>query len=281
VNVSAPPVSPPKEPSSAPARTSDRALWRTVLTPHWLALLVLALAAAAVMSVLGVWQLDVYRSKTAAATARHAADPPVALQTLFPADAGLPSKAVGRRVTVTGTWGPAADQILISGRQNGDRDGLWVVTPLLLDPADGTGNPSSAVMVIRGWVPSIDAPAARPPAGRVRIVGAVAASEAEDSSAAATKGRVLPSLRIPTMVHMVKYQLYDAFVVLASADPPVADAPVIVPAPRSPTDHAGLRNVAYAVQWWVFAAFTLFMWGRMALDAHRSDDEEPRGTVSS
>lgn len=281
MSVSAPPVSPPQEPSSAPARTADRAPWRTALTPHWLALLALALVAAAVMSVLGVWQLDVYRSKTAAATARHAAAAPVELQTLFPADAGLPSKAVGRRVTVTGTWGPAADQILVSRRQNENRDGLWVVTPLLLNPTDGTGKAPSAVMVIRGWVPSIDAPAARPPAGRVRIVGAVAASEAEDSSAAAAKGRVLPSLRIPTMVHMVKYQLYDAFVVLASADPPVADAPEIVPAPSPPTDHAGLRNVAYAVQWWVFAAFTLFMWGRMVLDAHRSDDEESRGTVSS
>jgi hypothetical protein len=63
--------------------------------------------------------------------------------------------------------------------------------------------------------------------------------------------------------------------------------PVDPPAP--PTDHAGLRNVAYAFQWWIFAAFTLWMWGRMVLDAHRSGDpdhqppvdEDPSGTVSA
>ena len=29
------------------------------------------------------------------------------------------------------------------------------------------------------------------------------------------------------------------------------------------------RNAAYAVQWWVFAAFTLWMWGRMVRDETR------------
>jgi cytochrome oxidase assembly protein ShyY1 len=80
---------------------------------------------------------------------------------------------------------------------------------------------------------------------------------------------------------MVDYRLYDAFVVLASAEPATSEAPAVVPAPSPPTDHAGLRNVAYAFQWWIFAAFTLFMWGRMMLDAHRSEDQEPSGTVSS
>ena len=29
------------------------------------------------------------------------------------------------------------------------------------------------------------------------------------------------------------------------------------------------RNAAYAVQWWVFAAFALWMWGRMVRDETR------------
>src|SRR5258708_40067169 len=94
----------------------DRPFWRTVLTPRWSGLLVLALAIAAVMSVLGVWQLDVYHSKTADATAHRADAAPVALQSLFSIDEGLPSKAVSRRVTVDGTWGPAADQVFIANR---------------------------------------------------------------------------------------------------------------------------------------------------------------------
>lgn len=277
-------------PSTEPSvHQPPRPLWRTILTPRWFALLVVALAVAAVMCLLGVWQLDVYQSKTAAATAKRTELAPVPLQTLFSLDAGLPSKAVGRRVAVSGTWGPAADQIFVSDRRYEDRDGFWVVTPLLLSTGDAAGG-GGAVMVIRGWVPTVTSSAARPPAGPVRIVGAVAVSEAEDASGAAAQGRTLRSLRIPTIVHLVNYRLYDAFVVLASAEPMGTEAPAIVPAPSPPTDHAGLRNVAYAVQWWVFALFTLWMWARMLLDAHRSgaaessdaesSDGEPSGTVS-
>jgi cytochrome oxidase assembly protein ShyY1 len=277
---------------------------------------------------------------------------------LFSIESGLPSKAVGRRVTVTGTWGPASDQIYVSDRRYDNRDGFWVITPVLLDatstpgaspgaatspstPASpgngvspgvspstavspgtaaspgtgaasdsgGSGRPESAgaVMVVRGWVPTTSDPATKAPTGRVELTGAVAASEAQDSSGDAAKGRVLQSLRIPTIVHLVDYRVYDAFVVLASSTvaPPApgstpsgspastpststATAPIIVPAPSPPTDHAGLRNVAYAFQWWIFAAFTLWMWGRMVLDAHRSADPdqpesglEPSGTVSA
>ena len=272
---------------------SEQPLWRTVLAPRWLGLLVLALAIAAVMSVMGVWQLEVYQSKTAAATAKRAEGAPVALQSLFSIDEGLPAKAVGRRVTVSGTWGPASDQLFITDRRQGDRDGFWVVTPVMLDTTNSPGSAPStpgstpataagsagagAVMVVRGWVASVSDPAVRAPSGPVQLSGAVAASEAQDASGDAANGRVLQSLRIPTIVHMVDYRIYDAFVVLASIDSGTTPqpAPAVVPAPAPPTDHAGLRNVAYAFQWWIFAAFTLWMWARMVLDARRSSDGDP------
>jgi surfeit locus 1 family protein len=256
----------------------ERSFWRTALTPRWLGLLVLALAIAAVMSVMGVWQLDVYQSKTAAATAKRAEGAPVALQSLFSIDEGLPAKAVGRRVTVSGTWGPASDQLFITDRRQGSQDGLWVVTPVMLtDPTSSGSSSPGAVMVVRGWVSSVSDPAARAPSGPVQLSGAVAASEAQDSSGDAANGRVLQSLRIPTIVHMVDYRIYDAFVVQASIDSGTTPrpAPAVVPAPAPPTDHAGLRNVAYAFQWWIFAAFTLWMWTRMVLDARRSDPSDP------
>ncbi|MEV6416973.1 SURF1 family protein [Kribbella sp. NPDC051718] len=273
-----------------------RPLWRTVFTPRWIALLLLALAIASVMSVLGVWQLDVYHSKTAAATAKRAEGAPVPLNTLFSIDQGLTSKAVGRKVTVTGTWGPAADQLYISDRRLGDQNGFWVISPVMLDSTGSADGSTGAVMVVRGWVPTVADPAVKPLTGRVELTGAVAQSEAQDASGDAAKGRTLQSLRIPTIVDLVDYRIYDAFVVLSSVDKPTASsatalAPAIVPAPSPPTDHAGLRNVAYAFQWWIFAAFTLWMWGRMVLDAHRSDDAddsdqadgelEPSGTVSA
>jgi surfeit locus 1 family protein len=247
---------------------SERPLWRTVLTPRWSGLLLLALVIAGVMSVMGVWQLGVYRSKTEAATAKRVDEAPVALQSLFSIDDGLPSKAVGRRVTVDGTWGPPADQVFVADRLQDSQNGFWVVTPVEVD--DG------AVMVVRGWVPSVSDPAAQTPSGPVRLRGVVASSEAEDSSGDAAKGRVLSSLRIPTIVHLVNYRLYDGFVFQSSIEAGAVPSPgpAVVPPPPPPVDHAGLRNVAYAFQWWVFAAFTLWMWAKMVLDAHRGKDEE-------
>lgn len=253
-------------------------LWRTALTLRWLSLLAVVLAVGGVMITLGVWQYDVYESKTASATAQRATAPPVPLNTLFAVNEGLPAKAVGRRVSVSGTWGPAADQMFVSDRQQDGRDGYWVITPLMLstapptDPATGPAadRTSGAVLVVRGWVATPTDPAATPPSGRVDVVGSVIASEAQDSSGAAATSRILPSLRIPTIVHLVDYQLYDAFVVQSSATPPVAAGPLTIPPPAPPTDHAGLRNVAYAVQWWIFAAFALFMWLRMLIDTHRT-----------
>ncbi|WP_328989738.1 SURF1 family protein [Kribbella sp. NBC_01245] len=264
-------------------------LWRTALTLRWLSLLAVVLAVAGVMITLGVWQYDVYESKTASATAQRATAPPVPLKTLFAVNEGLPAKAVGRRVSVSGTWGPAADQMFVADRQQDGRDGFWVITPLMLSPdstesAESPDTPptnpaadkaSGAVLVVRGWVATPTDPAAAPPSGRVDVVGSVIASEAQDSSGAAANSRILPSLRIPTMVHLVDYQLYDAFVVQSSATPPVANGPITIPPPAPPTDHAGLRNVAYAVQWWIFAAFALFMWLRMLIDTHRTTRPTP------
>ncbi|MEU4196652.1 SURF1 family protein [Kribbella sp. NPDC026611] len=244
-------------------------VWRTVFTARWLGLLLLALTLAGVMTVMGVWQLDVYHSKTAAATAKHAAAAPVALQSLFSVDEGLPAKAVGRQVTIDGTWGPTADQVFIADRERNSARGFWVVSPVKLNAAD-------AVMVVRGWVPSTSSPAAVAPSGPVRLTGVVAASEAQDSSADAAKGRVLSSLRIPTIVHLVNYRLYDGFVIQRSIESGAvpSPAPAAVQPPPPPTDHAGLRNVAYAFQWWIFAAFTLAMWVRMVVDAHRSEADD-------
>ncbi len=249
-------------------------IWRTALTRRWLTLLLVAVLIAGGMTALGVWQLGVYRSKTSAATAKRAAQAPVPIQSLMSVDDALSERAVGRKVTVTGQWAPAADQVFVADREYDGRPGYWVVTPVLVD--DGVG-----VLVVRGWVPALDAAAAAAPTGPVTVVGSVVVSEAEDASGAAAEGRVLPSLRLPTIVGMVRYRLYDSFVMEASATPAPAAAPEVVAPPAPPTDRAGFRNVAYAVQWWIFAAFVLFMWWRMMADDHRGRAAEGAGTVSA
>jgi surfeit locus 1 family protein len=39
------------------------------------------------------------------------------------------------------------------------------------------------------------------------------------------------------------------------------------PEPGDVSWTVGLRNLAYAVQWWVFGAFAVFMWWRMATES--------------
>ena len=40
-----------------------------------------------------------------------------------------------------------------------------------------------------------------------------------------------------------------------------------------PSTGVNGRNAAYAVQWWVFAAFALFLWVKMVHQAHREEIE--------
>ena len=44
---------------------------------------------------------------------------------------------------------------------------------------------------------------------------------------------------------------------------------------------AGIRNLVYAVQWWVFAAFVAFMWWRMVSEPPGSHDERPEAETST
>ena len=76
--------------------------------------------------------------------------------------------------------------------------------------------------------------------------------------------------------------MIDGFVTLSSADAArqgLAAAPL-----QLPEAPGRLRNVAYVGQWWLFAAFVLFMAFRMARDIGREEAEEvaeitPEGPV--
>ncbi|TWH66150.1 SURF1 family protein [Micromonospora olivasterospora] len=160
-------------------------MYRFLLTPRWLGILALTLVAAAVMVLLGNWQLDRYRGRTAIneridAGTRMA---PVPLRDAVPAPTGgngtagpAPAEeATWARVTVTGRY-DAANVVLVRGRTVDSQVGFEVVTPLVL--ADGT-----AVLVDQGWVPpapggAIAQPQLPPvPQGEVTVVGRVHPSE--------------------------------------------------------------------------------------------------------
>jgi surfeit locus 1 family protein len=224
---------------------------RRLTTPRALGLLVLALVVMAVMIAMGRWQYGVYddhQRADALAVMRRAAVP---LDTALGPDSAFPSASVGVPVVASGRY-LRSDQLYVKDLP-GSKDTYSVVTPLLT----GSG---SALLVVRGSTSTTQAPAAR---GPVRVTGILEPSQSQPSSVDGR--RVTDGIWVPGLVSAVRPDLYSGYVVLTSSEPAEPLARVEPPLP-DPSRWAGLRNLLYAVQWWIFAAFVAFMWWRISTD---------------
>ena len=234
-----------------------------------LLVIVLGLGLAAGMVMAGVWQFEVYGRQGADAAARRAAEPPIPLTSV--ALVGEPIRdGYGRTVTFRGSYEPA-HQILLPVADR--TDAYRVVTLLRQD--DG-----SAVAVVRGVVtetassrggrppltpPQNAAVAPPPPEGQQTQNGILLPSEASAASPGGPDG--LSSVRVPQLAQRWPGPLVEGFVTLTAAE---ATAQGLEPAVVAlPEGRGRLRNAAYALQWWLFAGFTLVMAIRMARDVGR------------
>jgi hypothetical protein len=100
---------------------------------------------------------------------------------------------------------------------------------------------------------------------------------------------VLPQLRTADVIQHVDQDLYGAYAVVADrvapGDWPVGDAATndgtagLVTADLAQLPDAGrftaLRNLLYAIEWWFFGAFAVFVWWRWTQDVRREPDTEP------
>lgn len=208
--------------------------------------ILIGLFLATVMVLLGIWQLDVYQSQGAAVSAQRAAQPPVALTTVAPAGAAV-TDGYGRSVALGGTFDGSLQQLLpVPGRA----DRYRVLTALR--QADG-----SVVAVVRGLVAGDSAPP--PPPGVQQLTGVLLPSE--------ETGRGSAGVVLPVLAQTWPGPLVSGFVTLS---PAAASAQQLEPAPVALPQASGrLRNGAYAVQWWLFAGFTVVMALRIARDIGR------------
>jgi cytochrome oxidase assembly protein ShyY1 len=220
-------------------------------TARALGLLAVALVAMAAMIAMGRWQFGVYDDHQRADALAVMRRPAVPLDAVLGRDSAFPSTAVGRPVVVWGRY-DSADQLYVRDLP-GSKDTYSVVTPLVT-------RSGSAVLVVRGSTARPQAPAAR---GQLRVVGIL---EPSQSQASGIDGhRVTDGIWVPGLVGSVRPDLYSGYVVLTGSDPPEALTAVDPPLP-DPSRWAGLRNLLYAVQWWLFAAFVGFMWWRISTD---------------
>jgi surfeit locus 1 family protein len=225
---------------------------RTRLQQVLVVLLGTALAMGMVLA--GRWQLDVYREQGAAAAAERAAEPPLPLLEVAPAGAPV-AAGYGRSVSFEGTY-DASRQLLVPVPTGGFR----VLTALR--QAGG-----STVAVVRGQVAMPTAP--DPPAGPVRQTGLLLPSEA-GRDAGVPAGQ-LASVRVPALAQLWPDPLVDGFVTLTPAESRAQKLePAAIDLPKS---GGRLRNGAYAVQWWLFAAFAIAMAFRVARDLGERDGE--------
>ncbi len=232
---------------------------RTALTPRFLGLLGLVLVICATFVWLGRWQLGVAESSAHREAVEQArAQAPAELTTLLQPHAPFRGDLSSRPFTASGHY--AADgQLLVPARRLDGRAGLWVLTPFVVDRGGAT------LPVVRGFVTDAGSVPA-PPEGTVTISGGLAPGESP-SPDPVPPGQI-GSVDLSQLVNTWPGELYNAFGFVESEDPADAAGPTRVPTPVGETDLQW-RNAAYAVQWWIFALFALWMWGRMVRDETR------------
>ncbi|MET9320751.1 SURF1 family protein [Streptomyces sp. NPDC003038] len=231
---------------------------RFLLTPRWWGINVFVALAVPVCLFMGSWQLgrfeDRVDSHREAAAARPADQTAASLDSLLPVD----KNTSGRLASASGEY---AEQLLVPERRLDGASGFYVLTLLKTDSG-------KVVPVVRGWLPgaadAARAPAA--PAGRVEVTGVLQASENSGTKGVHAQGGLpagqLGVIGAASLVNIVPYDLYDAWLTVQTP----ADGMVPVPA-RAPTntglDLKAFQNLGYTGEWFVFAAFVLFMWFRL------------------
>lgn len=218
---------------------------------------------------LGRWQWDRTQSILAAERAAISAAIPVEEVFSEPGSvqaADVPDEGIGRPVVLTGEYLPD-QQVVVTSRVHDDRPGVWVVTGLRL--TDGR-----TAAVLRGWLPSADAPGAQAPTGPVTVSGILQPDETFYADAASAPGTVAAIAR-DRLASEWQTTLLPGFTVLEEQDPNTDPAPVPVqPTVQTADVPFPLQNFAYAFQWWIFAVFAIVVYVRwLYIDAQRVDGD--------
>ncbi|MCF6526302.1 SURF1 family protein [Streptomyces sp. JJ36] len=238
-------------------------MYRFLLSRQWVLLTLFALALVPVMVELGFWQLHRHEARVARneQIAESLARPAVPVGELTGPGRDLAEDDLYRTVTATGRY-DTRHEVVVRQRTAADEQsiGYFVVTPLVR--ADG-----SAVLVNRGWVPAggdltkfPEVPP--PPEGEVTVRGRIMPDETTAASGI-KKREGLPPRQVMLIDSAERAEatglpVLGGYVQLAESSPaPRGEHPERLPEP----DHGSIGpHMAYAVQWWLFAAAVPVGW---------------------
>lgn len=222
--------------------------------------IVFSVLAGAVCLRLGLWQLDRLATRRAATTAA------LARRSLPPADIrAVADTGMNRRVVATGSF-DFDREIVLRGRGRNGVPGVEVVTPLVLAGTD------SAVLVLRGYVPSADAISYsrtlhREP-GSATVSG-IAWPVPLDSAGAAPSERngqlTWRRLDLQAVRDSLPYPVLPLFII---ADSPATMSPAPARSPAPALDDGPHLN--YAIQWFGFATIAFAGAGALWWNRRRS-----------
>ncbi len=235
-------------------------VYQFLLTPRWWGINVFVVLAIPFCIFMGSWQLGRFEDRvqdhetatTQQESGRREAARP--LTELLPVD----KATVGKQATVTGRYD---DQFLVPERKLDDRTGFYVLTLLRTDGGE-------ALPVVRGWLPGEPDPARAPapPAGQVTVTGSLQAAESPGSNGVSGRSGwpdgQTGSISAATLLNLVPYDVYDAWVTLNEGDSGMRAVPVSAPQ-NTGLDLKAFQNLGYTAEWFAFVGFVIFMWFRL------------------
>lgn len=252
------------------ARPTASELWREARTPRQLGRAALAILLIVAFIGLGRWQWQ--RTQDVLASERAATSAPVAVDALNPVGQPITNETVGRPVTADGTYEPDLQRIVVQRSSNG-RPGVWVVTPLRL--SDG-----SLMPVLRGWLPSDQAPGSVPIGGRVHVTGVLQADESFYKDASGSSGAQVAAISQQSLA--LGPQARAGFITLQTQQPADVPAPTPVPVDARAADVPfPLQNFFYSFQWWALSLLVVGLYVRwLWLDAQDAKDRDATAQAS-
>ncbi len=239
----------------------------------WATLLILIIAAVCIR--LGFWQLSRLSEESSFANRIRT------IQAMPPIDLSQPTTVdlttmEYRAATVTGTY-DFQNQVAIRNQYNDVQPGYHLLTPLrLADTSTSLGAGGKAVLVDRGWIPSVgnSAPAdwrKYDQPGQVTIGGIIRLGQTESTPGSDADPTLTPNqtrldfwiyVNMDRLSKQIPYPLLPVYVQIAP-NPSITDPPI--PILETLDLSGGSTNLNYAIQWFSFsmlfiAGYAYYLW---------------------